>query len=158
MQKFVKTAKFTLCAVYFAMLVLVVMTVSLPCLVIWYVETMHRPQDLATVVMITCYPCVPLAAIALNSAKKLLKRIIAGELFVEENAKALKTVSVCCLIAGLIMLIAGTSYMPFYIAGSSALACTLAFKITLDIFNEGLKAHSKKLKEEELVAESGENL
>ncbi len=153
MKKFIKSARFTLGAVYFFMFALAVMTVALPWLVIWYVETMHRPQDLATVVMVTCYPCVPLAAIALVSARRLLKRIIAGTLFDDENSKEIRNIALCCFAAGVIMLVAGGFYMPFYIAGAAALTCTLALKVTMDLLIEAQSALKNKDTKEEESAE-----
>ncbi len=155
MKKFIKSAKFTLYAVYFFMLLLAVMAVTLPWLVIWYVETMHRPQDLATVVMLTCYPCTPLAAFALISARRLLKKIIAGEVFILENVKHLRNISLCCLLASAIMLIAGSFYMPFYIAGAAAFACTLTMKLSMDVINAAIAVPENIEKNEEETALSG---
>lgn len=130
------------------MFLLVVMAVSLPWLVIWYVETKGRPSDLATVVMVTCYPCAPFAAWALLSARKLLKNIINGNVFSDKNAVLLKHICLCCFFAGLIMLVAGFFYMPFYIASGSALTCALVMKLACDVTNAALE-NDKNTKEME---------
>lgn len=143
-----RCAKFTLFAVYLFMLILVVMAVALPWLVIWYVETKGRPSDLATVVMVTCYPCAPFAAWALISARRLLKNIINGNVFSDKNATLLRHICLCCLFAGFIMLVAGFFYMPFYIAGGSALTCALVMKLACDIMNAALEKNEGTQKEE----------
>lgn len=136
MFKYRKCAKFTLCIVYFFILLLAALAVALPFLVTWYVETKGRPADLATVVMVTCYPCTPLAAIALLSARKLLKNILGGEILCQSNISLVRRICLACFFAGIIMLVAGFFYMPFYIASAAALVCALVLKIVCDLATE----------------------
>jgi len=139
MKNYKKSAKFTLFISYFLMLVLVALCISLPFLVNWYVEIKNRPADLATVVMLTCYPCAPLAFIALIAIKNFLKNLLKDNIKSEKNAKHLKTLSLCCFFAGLIMLVAGFFYMPFFIASASALFCSVVVKVGYDLLNTYLE-------------------
>jgi len=126
------SVRFTLLITYFLMIVLLTLCIALPFLVIWYVEKMHRPEDLATVVMLTCYPCAPLAAIALISLRNFLKNILKDDIACENNPKNLKRLSLCCFLAGIIMLVAGFFYMPFFISGASAMFCSIVVKAGCD--------------------------
>ena len=134
MKDYKKSAKLTLAVTYILMIALAVFVVALPFVTTWYVEKKARPADLATVTMLSCYPCVPFAVVALFSLKNLLKNIIKGDITDDKNYIYLKRVSVCCLIAGLIMLIAGFFYKPFFISSGSALFCSLVVKVIMDIF------------------------
>ena len=96
---------------------LVILTVILPFGVSWYVETMHRSQTLPATIMITCYPCAPFFGIALFMLRRILKRILRGDVFVNTNSHDLKIISCCCLVIALITIIAGRYYIPFYIVG-----------------------------------------
>lgn len=133
MKDYKKSAKFTYYVTCFLMVVLLALVIVLPFGVTWYVEKMHRPADLATVVMLTCYPCTPLAAVLLFSLNRLTKNISKGDILIDKNLAYLKRSSLSCFIAGLIMLISGFFYMPFYIASGSALLCSVFMKVTYDI-------------------------
>lgn len=97
--------------------VLVLLTVFLPFGVSWYVETMHRSQTLPATIMITCYPCAPFFGILLVMLRRILKRILKGEIFVKENSHDMRIMTCCCAVIALITLIAGRYYIPFYIVG-----------------------------------------
>ena len=134
MKDYKKSAELTLAVTYILMIVLAVFVVALPFATTWYVEKKARPAELATVTMLSCYPCVPFAVLALFSLKSLLKNIIKGNINDDKNYTHLKSVSVCCLVAGFIMLIAGFFYKPFFISSGSALFCSLVVKVIMDIF------------------------
>lgn len=125
MNSYKRTAKVCLIITYILMAVLLALVVALPYLVTWYVETRSRNEYLGTVVMLTCYPCVPFAATALLSLRKFLSNITKDKIAVKENARLLLRLVICCGAAGVIMMIAGIFYMPFFIAGGAALVCSL---------------------------------
>ena len=125
MRDYKFNAKILLHITHLFMLILAVMTLTLPFLVTWYVETMGRSPDLATVVMVTCYPCVPLGFITLLSMQRLLKSLAKGDPRNPQNLTCLNKIAVCCLVAGAVMFIAGFFYMPFFIAGAAAVTCAL---------------------------------
>ena len=131
-------AKASLVFTYICIVAFVLAVAFLPVMVTWYVETMGRSPELATTVMLTCYPCSPFAAIALLSVRLVLKNIIAGKIFDSKNFVRMQRVSGCCLAAGLIMLFAGYFYMPFYIAGAAAVFCSLLSKVFADVIRAGV--------------------
>lgn len=132
MQNYKKSAKISLIITYVFMLLLVVLTIGLPYGITWYVEVKGRAPDLAATVMLTCYPCVPFAAVALFRLRRFLKNLIRDTLFEGKNLYDLIYIAFCCLFSGIIMLIAGFFYMPFYISGGAAMFCALIVKVIYD--------------------------
>ncbi len=115
---------------------LVVCAIALPWLVSWYVETMGRSPKLPTIIMVTCYPCVPFAGALLLSLRKLLKNIYAGKLFSEHSVKCFTRISIFCLIIAVITVGAGRFYMPFFIVGTTFAFFSLLIHIFKTIFAE----------------------
>lgn len=132
MSNYKKSAKISLVITYVCMVLLVVLTIGLPYGISWYVEVKGRSADLAATVMLTCYPCVPFAAVALFSLRRFLKNLIKDTLFKGRNLRDLIYISLCCVCSGIIMLIAGIFYMPFYISGGAAMFCALIVKVIYD--------------------------
>ncbi len=132
MSNYKKSAKISLVITYVCMVLLVVLTIGLPYGISWYVEVRGRSADLAATVMLTCYPCVPFAAVALFSLRRFLKNLIKDTLFKGRNLRDLIYISLCCVCSGIIMLIAGIFYMPFYISGGAAMFCALIVKVIYD--------------------------
>ena len=119
---------------------LVILTVLLPFGVSWYVETMHRSQTLPATIMITCYPCAPFFGISLFMLRRVLKRILKGDIFINENSHDLKIITCCCIVIALITLIAGRYYIPFYIVGRTfvflALITYAANSVVLSVYEK----------------------
>ena len=130
-----KSVKLSLIFTYIFMLLLLVITVALPSVITWYVEIMERSPDLATVVMLTYYPCVPVALAVLLKLRKLLKNFLSNNVATLENVKILRFISFCCLAVAVILLVAGTFYMPFYFLGAAAAFCTLLVQIFKNIIH-----------------------
>lgn len=126
-------ARITLAVIYVLIAALAILMVVLPFGIQWYAETKGRSSELATVVMLTCYPCSPFAVYALFALRKFVSNIIKGDFFCKRNFTCLNGVGICCLIAGIIMVVAGYFYMPFYIGGGSALFCVLIIMICKNI-------------------------
>lgn len=127
-----KSAKISLVITYIFMFLLAVLTVGLPYGISWYVEVRGRSADLAATVMLTCYPCVPFAAAALYFLRRFLKNLIKDTVFEGKNLRDLIYICFCYLFSGIIMLIAGIFYMPFYISGGAAMFCALIVKVIYD--------------------------
>ncbi len=115
-----KSVNLTLFINYLFMLALAVLTFTMPYIATWYVETMHRSEQLPTFIMVTYYPCVPFCAIALWSLRNFLKNIRNGKVFVDENRRHIRVVSICCMIVALICFVGGFYYNPFYIVSAAA--------------------------------------
>ena len=115
-----KSVNLTLFITYLFMVALVVLTFTIPYIATWYVETMHRSEDLPTFVMVTYYPCVPFCAIVLWSLRRFLKNIKEGFIFTDVNRRQIRVVSICSMIVALITFVGGFYYNPFYIVSAAA--------------------------------------
>ena len=144
MKNYRRSAKLSLFVTYVFMAALLLCVIFLPMVVTWYVEVKVRDQTLPTTIMLTCYPLVPFAAIVLLSLRRLLINLLSGLVIGEQNIKMLKRISICCLAAGLIMIFVGHRYMPFYIAGIAAAACSLIVSVIQNLFEALLQAQNEE--------------
>lgn len=124
---------------YIFIIFLIAMAVALPGLVTWYVETMGRKQTLPTIIMITCYPCVPFALFTLLKVRKLISNLLNQEIFTASNAEIFKKISVYCLCISAITFAAGFFYMPFFIVFAGTGFFALASSIFKSIIEAGMK-------------------
>ena len=130
-----KSVKLSLFLTYFFMLLLAVITFVLPSIITWYVEIMKRSSDLATVVMLAYYPCMPIAAAVLFKLRKLLKNLLKDNIFTAENVNILRFITICCATVSVILLLAGFFYMPFYFLGAAAAFCALMVQVFKNILH-----------------------
>ena len=70
-------------------------------------------EMLKTVFSAAFYPSAVFAAVILYSLIKLLFNIRAQKIFIDENVKYLRVVSICCFVISAITLVAAFFYMPF---------------------------------------------
>lgn len=118
-MKKIDTLKLSVIITDIFMIILVGFCIGLPWFITWYAEVMNRSSTLAATVMITCYPCAPFAATLLFLLRKLLKNIIAEQIFTNSNVAIFKKMIICCMVISFITLIAGKFYMPFLIVGAT---------------------------------------
>ncbi len=144
MRNYRKSAKLSLFVTHIFMILLLLCIIFLPMLVTWYVEVKGRDQTLPTTIMLTCYPLAPFAAIALFSIRRLLLNILDGLVLGDQNIKMLKRISICLICAGVIMLCVGHRYMPFYISGIAAAACSLIVSVIQNMFEAALQMQNEE--------------
>ncbi|MDO4608276.1 MAG: hypothetical protein Q4B40_03695 [Clostridia bacterium] len=142
-----KSLKFSLIIITLSIIILFAIAVTLPWLVTWYVETKQKDAGLPTLIMLVCYPCLPFAAVALFSLRKLIKNCLGGLVFGDQNIRVLKTTAICCLAGAVITLVAGRFYIPFYFVSIAAAGCALIAKTTKDIFAAELEQKREELYE-----------
>ena len=96
------------------MLAVVVLTLAclMPNLLRWY--NSFRPLEWNTnmALLIAFYLCVPIALYALYNLEKLLRNILAGEVFIRPNVRIIRRVCICCLLVSAICLPAAFYYPP----------------------------------------------
>lgn len=124
--------------IYVFLIFLIGMAVALPGLVTWYVETMGRKQTLPTIIMVTCYPCVPFAFFTLLKVRKLISNLLKDEIFTAANADIFKRIAVYCLCISVITFVAGFFYLPFFIVFAGTGFFSLAAIIFNGIINAGI--------------------
>ncbi len=134
MRDYKKSVKFTFVIINIAIIVLFALAIALPWLVTWFVEVRHKDAGLPAVVMLTCYPSLPFAAAVLFSLRKVLKNILNGLVFGDQNITALGNISVCCGCGAVITFIAGFYYLPFFVVSIAAAGCALIVKALKDTF------------------------
>lgn len=138
-MKKANSIKFSLMLTDIFLCLLVLVALSLPFLVTWYVEYTGRLESLATTIMVTCYPCAPFTGLALFYLRKVLKNVQKGEYSNPENVKNLKYMSLCCIIVALITLIAGRFYLPFFLVAGTFLFLALLIFVFRNIFINAFK-------------------
>lgn len=123
---------------YIFLIFLIGMAIALPSLVTWYVETMGRKQTLPTIIMVTCYPCVPFALFTLLKVRKLISNLLNQEIFTPNNAEIFKKISAYCLCISVITFFAGFFYLPFFIVFAGTCFFALAAIIFKGIIQAGI--------------------
>lgn len=124
MEKY-KHVKISILLIDICFFLLGVFTVALPFVITLYAEVMGRGPNLATTVMVTCYPCVPFGWAILLSMRRFLKQVLKGSLFSKYSILQLKNICICCVIIAVITIIAGNFYMPFFIVGGTFMFLSL---------------------------------
>ena len=138
-MKKANSIKFSLMLTDIFLCLLVLVALSLPFLVTWYVDYTGRLESLATTIMVTCYPCAPFTGLALFYLRKVLKNVQKGEYSNPENVKNLKYMSLCCIMVALITLIAGRFYLPFFLVAGTFLFLALLIFVFRNIFINAFK-------------------
>lgn len=88
--------------------------------------------------LISTYMIVLPVAAALFLLHRLLKNIKGGQVFQEDNVKALRGLSWCCLAAGLICLGSTLYYLPFLALAVMAVFMSLILRVIKNVFAEAL--------------------
>ena len=114
--------KAALYMVYCFSVILIAISVALPFIITWYVETRGRDATLPATIMLTCYPCVPFAAAILISLRRLLVNVLSGLILGDKNLNLLRAIIISCFGITAITVAAGRQYLPFYIIAASAAA------------------------------------
>ena len=102
----------TLWANRILMAVVVALAFAMPALLRWYnrIRILENGQNLA--LLIAFYLCVPIALFALYNLEKLLRNILAGDVFIRANVRIIRRVCGCCLLVSVICLPAAYYYAP----------------------------------------------
>ena len=107
-----RSAALTLWANRLLMLTVVGLACVLPRLLRWYNRIRPLDGDTNMALLIAFYLCVPIALYALYNLEKLLRNILAGEVFIRENVHMIRRVCGCCLLVSCICLPAACYYAP----------------------------------------------
>ena len=107
-----RSAALTLWANRLLMLTVVGLACVLPRLLRWYNRIRPLDADTNMALLIAFYLCVPIALYALYNLEKLLRNILAGEVFIRENVHMIRRVCGCCLLVSCICLPAACYYAP----------------------------------------------
>ena len=107
-----RSAALTLWANRLLMLTVVGLAFAMPKLLPWYNRFRPLEWDTNMALLIAFYLCVPIALYALYNLEKLLRNILAGEVFIRENVRMIRRVCGYCLLVSGICLPAACYYAP----------------------------------------------
>lgn len=96
-----------------------------------------------TLFLITVYTSAVFVAVALYNLHCLLNNIRKNIVFEKCNVKCLRHLSWCCLAAGMIYLLSGFYFAPFWVLAVMALFMSLILRVIKNVF-----AQAAELKEE----------
>ena len=107
-----RSAALTLWANRLLMATVLVLAFAMPAILRWYnkIRILKDGQNLA--LLIAFYLCVPIALFALYNLEKLLRNILAGDVFIRLNVRLIRRVCFCCLLVSGICLPASFYYAP----------------------------------------------
>ena len=109
--------------------VLAALAVFAPALVSAFIEHFDRPERIYLPIVVTFYAILPFAAGVLICLWKLLGNILAGEVFLPQNVRLLRSISFLLFFATIIFAVAGYFYMPFYLLGVCAAFMVLIVRV-----------------------------
>ena len=107
-----RSAALTLWANRLLMLTVVGLAFAMPKLLPWYNRFRPLEEETNLALLIAFYLCLPIALYALYNLEKLLRNILAGEVFIRENVRMIRRVCGCCLLVSGICLPAAFYYAP----------------------------------------------
>lgn len=93
---------------------LVLLLPTLPFLLNWYSSLRALTKGEYMAIVIAFYCCAAVTAVALWSMDKLLRNILADQVFVLKNVRCIQTVQWCCALISLICLPAAFVYLPLW--------------------------------------------
>ncbi len=89
-----------------------VLCVTLYDLLVWYRQLRELPWQVCAVILVGFYLCTPAVLYAQWCIEKLLKNILAQQVFILPNVRYIRRVRWCCAIVSVICLGAGVFYPP----------------------------------------------
>lgn len=124
-----KSAKLTLIIDYiFCALLSVIMVFAYP-VFSWFFSFRGNGDLLCITVLVAFYICCVPAWTALVSIVKLMKNIMAEEVFTEKNVFLIRLLSWCCALVSFVCFIAGFIYMPLWFVTLGAAFMMLILRV-----------------------------
>ena len=106
------SATVTLWVNRFIFVAVVAMVVSLPWLMDLYIQARPLDSNAQKAIFIAFYACTPVVLFALWNIEWLVRRILAGDVFISNNVRRISRLRWCCLLVSLICLPATFFYLP----------------------------------------------
>lgn len=112
MKTKLNTTCLTLWATRLVALVLAALLFAMPAILDWYCTVRTLSSLEQTVILAAFYVCVLPVGTALWQMDGLLRRLLAGEVFLKENVRRIRSIQWCCFAVSLICLPAALAYYP----------------------------------------------
>lgn len=84
----------------------------LPHLMDLYIQARPLDSNAQRAIFLAYYACTPVVLFALWNIERLIRNILAGEVFVRHNARRISRLRWCCLLVSLVCLPATFFYLP----------------------------------------------
>ena len=125
------------CVAVFAALLLL-LDVFCYAAVAWFIHLRGMPWQTGILMMITIYLCSVFGWVLLWKLWRLLRNIRAQVVFDAKNVALLRTVSWCCVGAGIICLVSSVYYLPFSAVAIAAGFMALIVRIVKNVFEQAI--------------------
>ncbi len=120
-----------------------VLCITLYDLLVWYRQLRQLPWQVCAVIMLGFYLCVPAVLYAQWCIERLLKNILAQQVFILPNVRYIRRIRWCCAIVSVLCLGAGVLYPPLLF-----LAVIMAFLAMVVSVVKNVMAAAVELREE----------
>ena len=145
MPKISKKASNTLsqifCAAIFILLVIAVFT--LPAIMNFFIEIFYKPAEYFLPTMIVLYLVLIPAFVADISLFLLLKNIKNERIFTPKSVTYLRTLSWCCMLAGLLFFILGFLYYMVFLIAFAAFFMGVILRVVKNVIEEATEIKSE---------------
>ena len=112
---------------------------TLPMLTRIYCDLTDRPERVAVSITVGCYTCLPFVLAALVCLHMLLANINREQTFIVRNVTLLRVMSWLCFVIGLVCLVSGFFYMPFFLVAAAAAFIALIIRVIKNVFASAIK-------------------
>ena len=112
MNAYKNLTTFTLWVNRLVMLIMAVLLFAMPAILRWYTGVRYLSPQQQQIVMIAFYCCAGVIGWALWNMDCLLRNILADQIFIRKNVRAIRNVQRCCGIVSLICIGGAVGYIP----------------------------------------------
>jgi len=105
----------------------------------YYLEITERPAELLTSLLIICYACAVFVMGALAVLDRLLSNIRKGNVLVSQNVTCLRIISWCCFGVALVLVAGGYQYLSFLVIGLLAGFAGLVLRAMKNVFQHAVE-------------------
>ena len=124
----------SLITAFFLSAVLLLLAFTAPLFTQMFIKHFDRPTAIFKPVVITFYTILPLAAGVLWGLIRLLLNIVKDNVFITENVKLLRAISVLLALSTVVFVVSGYFYMPFYLLGAFAAFMVIIVRVVKNCF------------------------
>lgn len=135
--------KLSLSCIYLFAVLLALVNVFAPSITEWYAAWRHMREQTVLYMRITIYTASIFGWACLWALWRLLRNIKAELVFTTENVRLLRIISWCCALAGIIFLISGSYYPPFFLIAVAAGFMMLIVRVVKNVFQQAIEMKSE---------------
>ncbi len=139
MKTKLKSARATLWAIRTVGLILAILLFAMPELLRLYAEYRFLDPRAFRAVLVAFYCCAAVTGVALLRMDRLIRNILKGQVFIQDNVALIRQVRWCCCCVSLICVPAAVLYAPLlFVVVIMGFLC-LAVSVTADVMDAAVK-------------------